>query len=113
MNDTDKLAESIVSAQCSYDTAEHKAALIEAFKAGIITERNNAKRYVAVVEPYEGGSAYIRGWRAALGALFGSLKRREMLEAYPPQLLENLLDTLNTLAEQPSTTQMLDDNGEN
>lgn len=110
MEQNDKLlAEQIVSAQCSYDTAEHKEELIRAFIAGMTTQRNREKSYNAVVEPYEGGSAYIRGWRAALGEVFSEITRRELITVCPPNVLEHLLDLLNSLAEQPHIKRMLNE----
>lgn len=92
------LAIQIVSAQCSYETQEQKQELVNAFISGAISQRNEDKRYVAVVEPCEGGSDYIRGWRAALGEVFKELKKRELIVVCPPEVMEYLLDLLNAMS---------------
>lgn len=110
MNEQQRLlAEQIISAQYSYDSPTQKAELVRAFIDGVTAERNNTKAYAATVTPYEGGSAYVRGWQAALGEIFKELKKTELITVCPPNVLEHLLDLLNSLAEQPHIKRMLDD----
>ena len=92
--DIKKVAEHFVSAQCSYDSQEHKQELIHAFIAGA----NSQQIYNAMVEPYEGGTAYVRGWRAAIGEVFKELKK--VTEECPPLLMAYLLDILNAKANE-------------